>query len=354
MSPGSSLQSRPALPVAIGQLAGIEQTHLQISLRVLSSKLKVPCITVSEETATITLHPVDGDDKHLCVSSLHGDILVERPVRLMPLQEALAETIDRILAAEAGHLAPGMVVDAAAARVTAEASQNRTEAMPAGEVQAGSQRVPSLLALLLERKQPGPLRVVLKSGHSLLLDARYHSAYLEGGLTSSMLADDAVAQIDRLAPDEFDRASLGLALDQRVSVEQICWLLQETADTRHLLSRWHDQPAQTVQLDTWPNLSMQSDALAWLGVLTKMSRRSLPLSDVVRLAVDAGIPLVRVRHGLSLLLTFRHAQLLTPVINAMPAHRPAPTPPPTAAPALPQQSGGLLSRIRSRLRALVS
>ena len=99
-----------------------------------------------------------------------------------------------------------------------------------------------------------------------------------------------------------------------------------------------------MQLETWPNLSRQPDAAAWLSVLARLSGRALGIDALRRAAEAEGIPAPRARHGVGMLLLFRHAQVVvTATTDPVVRHAPqAPAPHPA----------GLLGRIRARLRAL--
>ena len=65
----SALQSHPPIELAIGLLPSNEQSHAQVSMRVLASHLQVPCVVVQRETADITLKPSDTDANAICVIS---------------------------------------------------------------------------------------------------------------------------------------------------------------------------------------------------------------------------------------------------------------------------------------------
>lgn len=328
------LQSHPPIEVAIGQLPSNEQSHAQVSMRVLAAHLPVPCLVVAKEVADITLAPA-ADAGFVSLRSAHDEIRIERPMRLVPLSEALSGLIEGMLAASGR--APVSPVDASP---TAAVDASPATAAPQAE---------SLLDLLMGRKLAGPVEISLESGRSLLVDGRYAVAHLSAPASEMLplLQDDAIARVTRVdAADFAQRTAKGNPLHP-VSVEQLCWALPAGGESAATLARWHEDENARVSLDTWPNLSAQHDGLAWLGVLARLARRSDTLGQLRHAAVAAGIPAPRARHGLSLLLAYRHARIIAsaeparPVVVQMPVRR-------EAAPT------GLLGRLRSRLRALAA
>ena len=337
------LQSHPPVEVAIGQLPATEQSHAQISMRVLASHLPVPCVVVTQDTADITLSP-DADAGFVHLHSAHGEARLERPIRLMPLSEALTGLIEGILAAS-GLAATAPVVaetPASAASPTIAPVETNAPAAPVTQTHA------PLLDLLLGRRHAGPVEFGLRSGRSLLVDGRYATAHLSEPVAQmlSLLQDDAVERITAVAADDFARRTAKGSPLHPVSVEQVCWALPAAGESAATLARWHEDENARIALDTWPNLSAQADSLLWLGLLARLARRGDSIGQLRHAAIAAGIPAARARHGLSLLLAYRHARVTAsgeatrPVVVQMPVRREAPT--------------GLLGRLRSRLRALAA
>lgn len=342
----SALQSHPPIELAIGLLPSNEQSHAQVSMRVLASHLQVPCVVVQRETADITLKPSDTDANAICVISAFGEAKLERPMRLVPLSEALQGLIDGILAQEGQSATPAP----ATPQVSAFASVATAAAVPASDPTDSGE---SLLGLLLGRKRQGPIEITLRSGRTLLLDGRYATAHLSESPVAMlpMLQGDAIAGIANVdAADFAARTGKGSALHP-VGVEQLCWSLAETEDTAPALSRWHEDDQARVTLDTWPNLSVQHDNLAWLNVLGQLSRRSMTLADLRSAAINAGIAPARARHGLSLLLGYRHARVIASGTSENHNVVQMPVAPKRQAEAAPT---GLLGRLRMRLRALAA
>ena len=250
-------------------------------------------------------------------------------MRLVPLSEALSTLINGILSATGQVVGESVAVSA--------------------PVQ--SQAQPALLDVLLRRNHPGPLEIVLASGCSLLVDDRYIVAHLSApvGQLLPALIDESVLSIQPIAMEEFTRRTTkGNALHP-VSVEQLCWALPAHGDGIPELERWHQDERARISLDTWPNLSAQPDAGSWLEILTRLHRHSMSISQLRHAAVDAGIPAARARHGISLLLTYRHARIAlysaardSQVVSINPPKR-THNPP-----------AGLLGRLRMRLRALAA
>ena len=331
------LQSHPPIEVAIGQLPANEQSHAQVSMRVLAAHLPVPCLVVAKEVADITLAPAT-DAGFVSLRSAHDEVRIERPMRLVPLSEALTGLIEGMLAAN----------DRAPVSPVAASPSAAVDASPVVAAAAAPQ-ADSLFDLLMGRKLAGPVEITLKSGRSLLVDGRYAVAHLSAPATEMLplLQDDAIESVTRVdAADFAQRTAKGNPLHP-VSVEQVCWALPAGAESAATLARWHEDENARVRLDTWPNLSAQHDNLLWLGLLAKLSRRSETIGQLRHLAVAAGIPAARARHGLSLMLAYRHAHVTAAVEQA----RPVVVPMPVRREAAPT---GLLGRLRSRLRALAA
>ncbi len=326
----SMLDLPPPLELAIGQLSPNEQSHAQVSMRVLAAHLAAPCVVVNKWAGDITLKPCAGDEQSICVASSFEEARIERPIRLVPLSEALTKLID-------GIVSRGLPQRTQAARPSAEPFSS----LP-----------PALIDLLLTRSQAGPLEVQLASGRSLLVDARYSTAHLSCPVTEAMasLNDDAVIAVWPIASEAFaSRTAKGSPLHP-VGVEQLCWALSPTTESAPALDRWHRDAQVRLSLRSWPNLSAQADAAQWLPLLAGLFRADMRLQDLLDDASAAGIPVARARHGIALLLTYRHAQITTAVdtstanvVQLIPASQRAPRP-----------SAGLLGRLRSRLRALAA
>ncbi|RMH92892.1 hypothetical protein EBB59_08020 [Lysobacter pythonis] len=311
--------------LAIGQLPALEQSHVQIAMRVISPRLPIPCQVVMEAAAELTLAPDPAGDA-LILSKGPDRLSLERPIRIVPLSDALSELINRSLAEH----------DAAP---TASAGPGASTRPAAGK---------SLLAVLLEGALPGPSRVRLVNGEEFLIDARHHSAYHRldpaGFIQRAQAAK--VAEATPLDPAEFTRLTTREDAPQPIQVEQLCWAQHATPDAAALLERWHDDPQALVQLETWPNLSRQSDALAWLRVLARLSPRAMSLTALKQAAETEGISPARARFGLSLLFAFGHARIVMSPIEPIPIPAQPVTP--------PQPSPSLLGRLRARLRTLAN
>lgn len=325
----SMLQLPPPLELAVGQLSSAEQSHAQISLRVLAAHLKAPCIVVSKDVGDITLKPNEQDSGSIRVVSAYGEARLERPIRLVPLSEALSKLIDGILA---------------------QTDQPAPVAIPSQPT--GVQEAPTaLLELLLTRSHNGPLEVQFASGDSLVLDERYSVAHFSSPVADMLptLANDSIVAIWPMSNEEFARRTAKDNPLHPISVEQVCWSLPATADSAPALDRWHRDPQSRVKLETWPNLSAQQDAHLWLEVLAKLFQRDMTVGGLRDAAMAAGISAARAHHGISMLLTYRHAHIVAAsnvadtVVVQMPVTRRAPS-----------NSMGLLGRLRSRLRALAA
>lgn len=325
----SILHLPPPIELAVGQLSSAEQSHVQVSLRVLEAHLKARCILVNKGVADITLTPNDNDAGTLRAFSAYDQILIERPIRLVPLSESLSFLIEGILSrtAQASSVTP----------------QDDTAVTPASPS--------ALLDLLLNRSPSGPIEIQMASGYRLLVDARYTLAHLSSPVGEMLprLAADRILSTTPVSEQEFaQRTAKGNPLHP-VSVEQICWALPATVETAPALARWHRDAQARVKLETWPNLSAQDDAQAWLGLLAKLFQRDMRVGDLRDAAVAAGIAAERANHGISLLLTYRHAHIMAAaeMADSVVVRLPLPRRTTTASPSL-------LGRLRSRLRAMAA
>lgn len=319
----------PPLELAIGQLSSLEQSHLQISMRVLAAHLDAPCIVVTKEEGDITFKPNANDSGTIRVVSAHEEALLERPIRLTPLSDALSRLIDGLLA----H------------------PPQPASLPPSGNPACGEATQPALLDLLLTRNPASPLEVRFASGRSLLLDERYAIAHLSSPVSDMFmtLMDESIISALPVQAGEFARRTAKGSAFHPVNVEQLCWALPAGSTSNPALDRWHKDPDARVILETWPNLSAQHDVDKWLSLLARLFQRDMPMSKLRDAAAAAGIPASRARHGISLLLTYRHAHIMAtgnavePVVVHLPLAR-----------RHPNTSTGLLGRLRSRLRALAA
>lgn len=324
----SMLQLPPPLELAIGQLSAADQSHVQVSMRVLAAHLKAPCVLVTKDTGDITLKPDPRDHKIIHATSATDEVRLDRPMRLVPLSEALSKLIDGIVS------------------LTQQAAPASTD-FTAFAVDATSAQ-PALFDLLLDRSHPGPLEVHFASGQSLLIDSRYSVAHLSSPVAQMlpMLATGRIIQIAQVSNEEFTHRTRKGSDLQPLGVEQICWALTATPSAMPALDRWHRDDDARVSLDTWPNLSAQPDAQAWLEVLSTAFHRGMTVGALRDCAIKAGIPTERANHGISLLFTYRHARIVASGVAAEQVVVQLPVARRTAPPS------GLLGRLRSRLRAL--
>lgn len=308
----SRIQSRPAVQLAIGDLPSIEQDHVRISLRIISPRLQVPCVAVQQSQAEITLKPANSGSCDLRLVSRFGERHIERPLRLMPLSDALTDLIDGMLKHE----------------------------LPAANTADGATR---LLDLLLAPAATAISRIRLQSGIIFILDrGRHRAGFTDAADIALLHPGDRIADYRRLdaLPTSFEHAAW-------LPLEQLCWLFADAPAPA--LRRWLDDTAARLTLISWPNLSQQPDALAWIQVLNALMQRSMRIDETVRLAVQAGIPSTRAQAGLALLGLFRHATLTRTDAAACPAQ--PPSPPPMA---MSASQIGLLSRLRNKLRTLLA
>ena len=86
---------------------------------------------------------------------------------------------------------------------------------------------------------------------------------------------DRIIQIAQVSNEEFTHRTRKGSDLQPLGVEQICWALTATPSAMPALDRWHRDDDARVSLDTWPNLSAQPDAQAWLEVLSTAFQRGM-------------------------------------------------------------------------------
>lgn len=324
------LQSRLPFRLAIGELPQYEQSHVQIAMRIISPRLAVPChIVESNEHADFVLQPT-AQGNGLTLSGKSRQISLERPIRIAPLADALSILIDESEAGNA-HSQPTHSAHAPALGMHAEPALDANST--------------PLLATLLENKIPTPQEITLDNGMTLLIDERHycaHSIFMPADLFKAV-AGARVASSQALAPDEFLSRRDGR---HAIQLEQLCWGC--TADNQYApsqLAHWQKAPDTTIQLHSWPNLSWQADATAWLEVFARLAQRRVGLSAFIETTHSEGIDENRARHGLSMLLAFRHAR----VVESGPA--PSPLYPSTTY-IRSTRPKGLLNRLREQLRAI--
>ncbi|MDO5609373.1 MAG: hypothetical protein Q4G62_01095 [Pseudomonadota bacterium] len=317
----SRIQIRPPIELAIGQLTHLEQSHVQVALRMAAARLPVPCFAVLKDHAEITLIP--HDEATILLSAEQRQIRIERPLRIAPFYDALLSLIQSL--------------------------QPSADPAPVGDINpdatpgSGNSR---LIVALLECDLCRPARIRLSENHQILVDANNHSAYFN--YPSSELLDLAKlnpeVHITSISEHAFQQLKHELQPRNCIQIEQICWSTLGQIQTMTLLDKWHENQESWIQLDSWPNLSHQRDMANWLRVMHRLARSPMTISNAYRLAVEAGITAQRARHGLSMLLSYRRARVM-----ALPA------PPITLHPvrqyATPKAPVGLLGRLRARLRA---
>lgn len=341
MESRNRLQQRPEIQVAIGQLTAQEQAHVQIYLRILAPRLRVPCVPIAAEKGEITLAPSSINPEMACACSAYGQRSVERPLRMVPLADALTELIDELLANDPS--------------VTAHLPRRRnhdraTEAQPDEASAEPTSRI--LLQVLFDRTHSVPVRLRTLSGIDLLIDPHFHSAWTEvpPEQLPSTIADEPVVQAEQVGLGTFqERISRGGGL-YPIQVEQLCWLSSGAPGVPTPLDRWLQDRNAILRLTTWPNLSAQRDYPLWLKVLPAMWHGALVVDDALRQLEAAGIGPQRARHGLALLCLFRHATRDGSIDSDAKLAR---------APAEPHvdddvaEHRSLLGRLKNRLRAMV-
>lgn len=348
------LQQRPEVQLAIGQLSHGEQTHAQICLRVMGPRMQVPCVVVLEEQAEVTLAPVPGNENLARLSTAHSHRDLERPLRMVPMADALGELIDELLRRD-----PAMVKAANPQRrwadVAAEPTQSTDAAPPAqASVPAIDGQPRLLLQALFDRAHRTPVQLTTTSGLKLLIDPNFHSAWLDrpAETLSTTIADEQIASAEPVGLGTFEeRIGRGGGL-YPIQIEQLCWLGSGTTGAATPLDRWLEDDSAVLRLQTWPNLSVQPDYAQWLQVLPAMWTGALSMEEAVRRLQDTGMAATRARYGMALLCLFRHAKRDTSQVRPAAA---APAPVVAAAPASPAASEkqGLLGRLKSRLRGML-
>lgn len=360
MASTERLQQRPEIQLAIGQLASIEQTHVQICLRAMAPRMKVPCVAVKSQEAELTLGSVPGNPEMARLSSKHSHQDLERPLRMVPLSDALTHLIDELLAQDSS------VVQAITPQ-RRSTDPGLVEAQPQGEAPTASASQRLLLQALFDRAHNSPVQLRTASGIEILVDPNYHSAWLSAEIENipATIADEVVVSAQSVGLGTFqERISNDHAL-RPIQVEQLCWLGSGATGVATPLDRWLEEGEAVLRLQTWPNLSAQPDYPLWLQVLPAMWNSALRMDEAVQRLEALGMPRDRARHGMALLCLFRHAKRDTSVISSSsaviapaqaaavtPAAAPVSTPAPSA-PAPQTEKKGLLGRLKSRLRSML-
>lgn len=327
-TPRPRLQSRPPFRLAIGELPKHEQSHVQIALRVISPRLAVPChIIDNDEHADFALKPTEHG-AGLILSSKSRQITLERPIRIAPLADALSALVDENIAT---NEYPPQHAETSAPDILTE--------------EAGHQSSTSLLATLLENKTPCAQEITLDNGMTLLIDERQHCVHstLAPADLFKAIGGARVACTQALASEEFLSHRDGR---HAIQLEQLCWAC--TADYPHestQLGHWQQAPDASIQLQSWPNLSWQPDATAWLNAFARLSRHPMKLLAFIAATQSEGIDSKRAHHGLSMLLAFRHAKMIEPGTTPGLLYR-------SPAYTRPARPRSFLDRLREQLRTI--
>lgn len=339
------LQTRPALQLAVGSLPATEQGQVQISLRVIAARLPMPCVAVAEVHGDITLEHASGRDTTM-LTSAYGRREIERPIRLVPLADALSELIEEILAREDG-LSEAPVAAAPLPSAPQSSAAAATEAAPATPQPANT----GIGALLVNRPFTGPLAVHAGNGLELLVDADYHTAWspLDDAELVRVLAGSAGVCANAVAPADFAKHIRPNAGLNPVAVEQLAWLAPVDATLEPVLARWLADPQARLTLVSWPNLSLQADYPQWLELLSRLAQHGHSVAEAIPAGQRAGIAPARLRQGLALLCVFKHALLERGAAAASP-RQPAQ---PVSEAAREAAGSGLLGRLKSRFRSLM-
>ena len=313
--PEESMPSpRVGIALAVGTLAAFDQQVLRTMLQTLATRLSAYFRVTEAAEAEMSLieHPGDPACFLLRVrdASTVTELRVPRPLRLMPLADALNASIDIV----------------------------RPQNVPApAKVSSGG----SLLGLLCAGATTVPLRVEGAWGTAVFLPGRDEIAFDRSFLVvARALGEDArIARQDEIAPG----VAVGLHEGARLHLrrEEILWLCGASVEAQRAVAVKLAHPEAFLTLHVWPNLSRLPDHRRWLDVFATM-RRGAGVAAVLARAAEEGITEMQARRGIYLLLQHGHARLsLQPAVSA--AEVVSASAPPTS----------FMQRLKQRLRQLV-
>lgn len=309
----------------------------------MASRLPVPCVASTSAHGEITLAVAEHDAESIRISSRHGHREVERPLRMLPLSDALSELIDELLTHDTDVSTSALQAHDTDALETATIEQaSQASTLPA-----------TLVHALLDHSGFSASSLRTASGVEIMVDPHFHSAWVPvpANELSRELADEALSELQSVGLGTFQsRTGRGGCL-YPVQVEQLCWLSTGRNPAPPALQRWLDDDNAALRLKTWPNLSLQDDYLQWLPVLMAMWKGPVTIAHALQQLADSGVEAQRARRGLALLCLFRHAHRDASADNViqLSERKPAMRAEATAN----AEHNGLLNRFRKRLRAML-
>lgn len=305
--------ARVGIALAVGSLAAFDQQVLRTMLQTLATRLSAYFRVTDSAEAELSLveHPTDPAIFLLRVRGAANpvELRVPRPLRLMPLADALNASIDLV----------------------------RPQSVP--PVTATTQG-DSLLALLSARPSAVPLLAEGTWGTAVIVPGRDEVAFDRSFLVvARALAEDArVVRQDAISPE----LAIGLHEGARLHLrrEELLWLCGPSQEAQRAVAVKLAHPEAFLTLHIWPNLARLPDHRRWLEVFATM-RRGAGIAAVLARAAAEGINEAQARRGLYMLLQQGQASL------GLQASMPAPV----VASSVPPAS--FLQRLKQRLRQLV-
>jgi len=305
--------ARAGIALSVGSLAAFDQQVLRTMLQTLATRLSAYFRVTDSREAELNLveHPTDASSFVLRVRSATEvtELRVPRPLRLMPLADALNASIDIVRP----HSLPA----------------------PASDPSGGS-----LLSLVSVGAITAPLRVEGSWGTAVFLPGRDEVAFDRSfHVVARALAEDArVVRQEVITPVIASGLHEGARLHLRR--EEMLWLCGPSVEAQRAVAVKLAHPDAFLTLRIWPNLARLPDHRRWLDVFAAM-RRGAGVAAVLARAAEEGIGEPQARRGIYLLLQQGQASLTqqaaapTPVVAAN-------APPPS-----------FMQRLKQRLRQLV-
>ncbi|MBN8481467.1 MAG: hypothetical protein J0L88_07765 [Xanthomonadales bacterium] len=278
---GSAGSARVGIALAAGALPAFDQQVLRTMLQTLATRLSAYFRISEAREAELTLvdHPGDPASFLLRVrnASNFTEISLPRPLRLMPLADALNASID--IVRPQGVSSP-----------------------------AASAPVGTLAGVLSERVTPAPLRVEGAWGSCVFIPESGEVAFDRSPFAvARALAEDARVTRQEVVKPEV-AASLRAAARVRLRRDEVLWLCGPSAEAQRQFAVKLAHPEAFLTLRVWPNLARLPEQQRWLDVFALM-QRGAGIADILARAAAEGLGEVQARRGLYLLLQQGHASL---------------------------------------------
>jgi len=276
-----AIPARTGIALAVGSLGGLDQQVVGTMLHTLATRLGAQFRISEAREAELTLveHASDPASFVLRVrnASNFSELRLPRPLRLMPLADALNASIDIV--------------------------RPQSLSTPAVEVSSSS-----LVGLLCGSAANVPLRVEGTWGACVLVPGSDEIAFDRSYLVvARALAEDARVVGHAVVKPEV-AAATHAAARVRLRCEEIRWLSGPSAEAMRAIAVKLSHPDAFITLRIWPNLARLPDHRRWIDAFATM-QRGAGVAQIFNRAAAHGIADAQLRRGLALLFEQRQVVL---------------------------------------------